>query len=77
MYEVEEVFVAFENGVYIIFSMCIYILSFDWWLTWGVPKDEMLNDFNWFKTKPQHVWGSTTTRHFWLISVGSRLMAEL
>lgn len=51
MYEGEEVFVAFENGVYI-FSMCIYILSFDWWLTRGVLKDEMLNDFNWFKQNP-------------------------
>lgn len=51
MYEGEEVFVAFENGVYI-FSMCIYILSFDWWLTRGVQKDEMLNDFNWFKQNP-------------------------
>lgn len=51
MYEVEEVFVAFENGVYI-FSMCIYILSFDWWLTRGGPKDEMFNDFNWFKQNP-------------------------
>lgn len=53
MYEVEEVFVAFENGVYI-FSMCIYmyVLSYDWWLTRGVPKDEMLNDFNWFKQNP-------------------------
>lgn len=76
MYEVEEVFVAFENGVYIYIQyMHIYLVLIDDWL--GVPKDEMLNDFNWFKTKPQHVWGSTTTRHFWLISVGSRLMAEL
>lgn len=47
----EEVrgFIAFENGMYIQY-MRIYLVLIDDWL--GGPKDEMLNNFNWFKQNP-------------------------